>query len=127
MIPAALDLVDAVMNKIFQHGDIQIGIATISEDDDEETATEPKVAAGPKVVEPKAEAPAPAPAAESGLLGAGADVASRADALFAAIDLNSNGTLSLPELSLFLGPDAREVLDEFDPDGSKGAVGKASW
>jgi len=107
------------MAKVFARGDIELGAAPAKEPEvviiHGATAEEPPPKAAPddqpKATpddEPKAVAD-DEPAAEASGSQAGADVASRAAALFLAIDLNGNGPLSLSELATFLGPDAKEV------------------
>jgi hypothetical protein len=118
----------AVMTKVFAKGDVEIGDAPppVVQAELVTTAEGAGEVAMTSAEDPMADLTTTAVGDSSGV-GAGVDVASRAGALFLAIDLNGNGSLSLSELATFLGPDASEVLAEFDPDGSKGAVDLASW
>jgi len=136
-----------VMQKVFEKGDIEVGptpektVIVLEEAPPAETApasgetenTNPAAAAGAPAAEeaPSSEEPTNAAARDSvptsGLSAEGASVEARVQALFKAIDLNSNGELSLSELEVFLGPEAKEVLTELDPDGSKGGVDSAAW
>ena len=106
----------AVMQKVVAKGDLTIDAAAAAAPacqaaavaEAPASASAEASAAAESKAPPKHEDPPPIPAAQ--LLGAaGADVASRVAALFGAIDLNGNGSLSLSELEVFLGPSASEA------------------
>ena len=119
----------AVMKKVFDKGDITISAppektTMVLPPAEEQSSAETKAKGEDDAA--AAAGVAPSSSAPGGLLGSGADTGSRAAALFASIDLNGNGSLSLSELQTFFGPDASEVLTELGGTGAT-EVDASAW
>ncbi len=117
-----------VMKKVLAKGDI----ASTPVAAEAPAPAAPAVAEAPAPAETAVEPPPkhadePEPIPPELLLGAKADDTSRIAALFKALDLNGNGTLSVSELTVYFeNSGALEIVAEMD-SGKTGEVSEAEW